>query len=48
MEAVKDMQPYMGPLFGIGFLVLAAGCAVGVSNEKVAATDSEIIVQPAK
>jgi hypothetical protein len=29
------------PLLSIGF-VLAAGCAAGVSNEKIAATDSSI------
>src|SRR3954470_783678 len=27
---------------GIGFLVMGAGCAAGVSSEKVAATDSSI------
>lgn len=36
------MKRIISPLFGIGFLVLAAGCAAGVSNEKVAATDSSI------
>ena len=30
------------PLLSIGFLFICAGCAAGVSNEKVAATDSSI------
>ena len=36
------MNRFVSPLLGIGFLVLANGCAAGVSNEKVAATDSSI------
>jgi hypothetical protein len=36
------MKRFISPLLGIGFLVVAAGCAAGVSNEKIAATDSSI------
>src|SRR3954447_19823990 len=36
------MKRLLGPLMGVGFLISGAGCAAGVSNEKVAATDSSI------
>ena len=36
------MKRLWTPLLGIGFLAIAAGCAAGVSNEKIAATDSSI------
>ena len=42
MEAVQKMKRLSLPLLGIGFLFICAGCAAGVSNEKVAATDSSI------
>lgn len=42
MEAVNTMRRFVSPLFGFGLLVIASGCAGGVSNEKVAATDSSI------
>jgi hypothetical protein len=35
------MKRLVSPLLGIGFL-MATGCAAGVSNEKIAATDSSI------
>jgi len=42
MEAVQKMKRLSLPLLSIGFLFIGAGCAAGVSNEKVAATDSSI------
>ena len=42
MEAVPKMKRLSLPLLSIGFLFIGAGCAAGVSNEKVAATDSSI------
>jgi hypothetical protein len=36
------MKRFASPLLGIGFLVITSGCAAGVSNEKIAATDSSI------
>jgi hypothetical protein len=42
MEAAQKMKRLSLPLLSIGFLFIGAGCAAGVSNEKVAATDSSI------